>query len=209
MAKRRLLIIGAGPMARETYHYAVQTFPELEMVGFLDDRGDVLDGFEGYPPILGSVEGFCEQENDVFLCAIGDPIQRKKYASIMEERGVKFATLIHPQAFVGGNVEIGEGSVVAPSVVITCDVKLGRHVIVNVQSSISHDCVLADFVTLSPGCHLPGGCRLGEGVFMGAHSTIVPNVSLAVGAFVGAGAVVVDSDATPNIRLMGVPARSK
>lgn len=196
-------------MARETYNYAVQTFPELVMVGFLDDRGDVLDGFEGYPPILGSVEGFCEQENDVFLCAIGDPIQRKKYASIMEERGVKFATLIHPQAFVGGNVEIGEGSVVAPSAVITCDVKLGRHVIVNVQSSISHDCVLADYVTLSPGCHLPGGCRLDERVFLGAHSTLIPNVNLAAGTFVAAGAVVVDSDATPNIRLMGVPARSK
>ena len=207
--RKRLIIIGAGPMARETYHYAVQTFSEWEIVGFLDDRGYVLDGFEGYPPILGSVESFHAQKNDVFLCAIGDPIQRKKYASILDEKGARFATLIHPQSYVGGHVEIGEGSIVAPSAVITCDVKLGRHVIVNVQSSISHDCVLADYVTLSPGCHLPGGCRLGEGVFMGAHSTIVPNVSLAAGAFVAAGAVVVDSDATPNIRLMGVPARSK
>ena len=209
MSRSRLIIIGAGPMARETYRYAVQTFPGLVIAGFLDDRGHVLNEFEGYPPILGPVESFPAEENDVFLCAIGDPIQRKKYASILDEKGARFATLIHPQSYVGGHVEIGEGSIVAPSAVITCDVKLGRHVIVNVQSSISHDCVLADYVTLSPGCHLPGGCRLGEGVFMGAHSTIVPNVSLAAGAFVAAGAVVVDSDATPNIRLMGVPARSK
>lgn len=209
MSGPRLIIIGAGPMGRETYHYAVQTFPGLEIAGFLDDRAHVLDGFGGYPPILGSVENFPAEENDVFLCAIGDPGQRMKYATILKEKGARFATLIHPHAYVGGNVEIGEGSIIAPSAVITCDVKLGRHVIVNVQSSISHDCVLADYVTLSPGCHLPGGCRLGEGVFMGAHSTIVPNVSLAAGAFVAAGAVVVDSDATPNIRLMGVPARSK
>lgn len=209
MPKQRLIIIGAGPMGRETYHYAVQAFPEWEMAGFLDDRSHILNGFESHPSILGSVQGYRIQENDVFVCAIGDPIQRKKYASILDEKGARFATLIHPQSYVGGHVEIGEGSIVAPSAVITCDVILGRHVIVNVLSSISHDCVLADYVTLSPGCHLPGGCWLGEGVFMGAHSTIVPNVSLAAGAFVAAGAVVVDSDATPNIRLMGVPARSK
>ena len=209
MEKRRLLIVGAGPMARETYFYAVQTFPEIEMAGFLDDRGNVLDGFEGYPSILGSVECFHPQENDVFLCAIGDPSQRKKYALIMEEKGMRVATLIHPQAFVGGNVEIGQGSIVAPSAVITSDVTIGRHVIVNVQSSISHDCVLADFVTLSPGCHLPGGCRLEESVFMGAHSTLIPNVSLAAGTFVAAGGVVVASNEIPNVRLMGVPARVK
>ena len=196
-------------MARETYNYAIQTFSELEMVGFLDDRGYVLDGFEGYPPILGSVESFHPQKNDVFLCAIGDPILRKKYASMMEERGVQFATLIHPQAYVGGNVEIGEGCIIGPSAVITCDVHLGKHVIVNIQSSISHDCILSDYVTLSPGCHLTGGCRLDEGVFMGTHSAIIPDVSLARGTFVAAGAVVVGSTHVPNIRLMGVPARIK
>ena len=196
-------------MAREAYHYAVQTFPGLEIAGFLDDRAHVLSECEGYPTILGSVESFRAEESDLFLCAIGDPIQRKKYATIMDEKGARFATLIHPRAYVGGNVEIGEGSIIAPSAVITCDVKVGRHVIVNVQSSISHDCVLSDYVTLSPGSHLTGGCRLDEGVFMGAHSTLIPDVCLAAGTFVAAGAVVVDSDATPNIRLMGVPARMK
>lgn len=209
MSTKRLIIIGAGPMGRETCHYAVQAFPEWEIAGFLDDRSHILDGFDKYPPILGAVQNYLVQENDIFLCAIGDSGQREKYVVMLADKGAQFATLIHPRAYLGGNVDIGEGSIVAPSAVITCDVKLGKHVIVNVESSISHDCILADYVTLSPGCHLAGGCRLGESVFMGVHSALIPNVTLASRTFVAAGAVVVASNDIPNVRLMGVPARSK
>lgn len=207
--KLQLVIIGAGPMGRETYQYAIESIPDVAVRGFLDGRRGILDGFEGYPVILSSVDDYRICEDDVFVCALGDPAQRRHYVEAILCQGGEFISIIHPRAYIGRNVSIGKGCTIAPSAVVTCEVKIGDHVIVNVQSSISHDCILADYVTLSPGCHLPGGCRLGEGVFMGAHSTLIPNVCLADGVYVAAGAVVIDSGVAPNSRLMGIPAKRK
>ena len=205
--KKRVIIIGAGPMGRETYHYVMDAFPEMHVGGFLDDRAHALDGFDGYPSILGSPEGFHIEGGDLFICAIGDPKQRERFTCMMASRGARFVSLIHPKAYIGRNVEVGEGSIVAPFAALTCDISIGKHVLINVQASISHDCVLEDYVTISPGCHITGGCKIGNGSFLGAHSSLVPNVDIAEGVFVGAGAVVVKSVDVPGLRVVGIPAK--
>ena len=207
--KRRLIIVGAGAMAREACQYATESLLDCEVAGFLDSRTSILDGFLGYPPILSSVEDYILRTDDVFLCAIGDPVQRRQYVETILSRGARFISIIHPRAYIGRNVSIGQGCIVAPSAVITCDVTLGNHVFINVQSSVSHDCTLGDYVTVSPGCHLAGGCRLGAGTFLGCHSALIPRTSLATGVFVAAGAVVVESEQRPDVRLMGIPAKMK
>lgn len=209
MKNKRLLIIGAGAMAREAYQYATESLLDFEFGGFLDSRSSALAGFVGYPPILSSVEDYNLSKDDVFLSAIGDPVQRRHYVEAISSRGGRFISIIHPRAYIGRNVSIGQGCIIAPSVAVTCDVTLGNHVIINVQSSVSHDCTLGDYVTVSPGCHLAGGCQLDEGTFLGCHSALIPRTHLAPGIFVAAGAVVVESEQRPNIRLMGIPAKMK
>lgn len=206
MKKQRLLIIGAGAMAREAYQYATESLLNFEFAGFLDSRSSVLTDFSGYPPVLSSVEDYNLSTDDVFLCAIGDPVHRRHYVEAILSRGGRFISIIHPQAYIGRNVSIGQGCIIAPSVVLTCDVTIGNHVIINVQSSVSHDCIMGDYVTISPGCHLAGGCQVDEGTFLGCHSALIPRTHLASGIFVAAGAVVVESEPRLNVRLMGIPA---
>lgn len=44
--------------------------------GFLNDFPS-LDQFENYPPIIGTIENYQPQDEDVFVCSIGDK-QRKQ-----------------------------------------------------------------------------------------------------------------------------------
>ena len=201
--KGRAIIVGAGLMGREAAAYAEEC--GFTVKGFLDSRAHVLDGFLGYPPIISSVEAYVPKAEDRFVCAVGAPDLRMEYAERIAARGGRFATLVHPRAYVGRNVAVGEGTIIAPNASVTNDARLGRHVIVNVNASVSHDCVLGDGCTLSPGCHVAGLCRFGACVFLGVGAAVIPEVELGDGVYVAAGAVVVGSVAAG--RVMGVPAR--
>ena len=200
-----LVIIGASAMGRETCAYAYDC--GLIVRGFLDSRSSILDGYDEYPPILGSVEEYTPGKDDVFVCAVGEPDEKKQYVDNILCKGGRFISVIHPSAYVGKNVDIDCGCIVAPSSTITADVKIGKHVIVNVSSSISHDCSIGDFVSISPGCHIAGWCTIGTNVFIGVHSTLIPHVTLCNGVYVAAGAVVTKS--VESGRVMGIPAIKK
>ena len=207
MQMKSLVIVGASALGREYFSYVCDACPSMKVRGFLDSRPDVLDGFAGYPPVLGPAEGYRPQDDDVFLVAVGDSAARRAYAERIAAAGGKFHTLVHPTVVVGRNVRIGEGSVVRPMAVIGSDATIGRHVIVGTQSLLAHDCVMDDFTTISPGCHVAGRCHFHECTFMGIHGGAVPDVELGGEGpvFVAAGAVVTHSFASGKLR--GVPAK--
>lgn len=203
--RERLVIIGAAAMGREACTYAREA--GMSVKGFLDSRTSLLDCFTGYPPILGSAEDYEIAADDVFVCAVGDPAMKQKYAELIAKKGGTFVSVIHPLAYIGQNVTLGAGCIIAPHATITNDTVLGDHVIVNVNASVSHDNRIGELVSISPGCHLAGRVTLGARVFVGVGASIIPDVTLGVDVFVAAGAVV--TRAVKLGRIMGIPARSK
>ena len=191
-------------MGRETCNYATA----LPVAGFLDSRTDILSQYKGYPPILGNPEDYQIQDGDVFVCAVGEPEQKMNFVRCVEERGGEFASVVHPTAWIGHNVSVGRGCIIAPGAIVTADAVIGDHVIINVGASVSHDCEVRTGSTISPGCHIAGWCTLGENSFLGIHSALIPHVEIGAGAYVAAGAVVTRSCAS-GVRLMGVPAKVK
>lgn len=94
---KNLLIIGARGTGRGLYGLREDFIGYNEtfvIKGFLDDDKHILDGFEGYPPILSSVEDYEIQEDDVFVCALGDPKMKQKYISIIQEKNGEFISLL-------------------------------------------------------------------------------------------------------------------
>ena len=86
---KKLLIIGARGAGREYYNCFLEckkNLKNIECIGFLDDKSDALDEFDGYPPIIGTVEEYMPTENDVFICALGDPKWVKYYTEIIEKK---------------------------------------------------------------------------------------------------------------------------
>ena len=200
-----LVIVGARAMGRETCAYAQEA--GFCVKGFLDDKSDALGGFEGYPPILASVEDYEIVEGDVFVVALGEPDYKRKYAEIIAAKGGRFVSIVHPTAYIGKNVKLGSGCIICPNSTITNDTVVGYHVIVNVNASINHDNRIGDYSTICPGCHLAGRVKIGRQVFVGIGASLIPDVALGDGVYVAAGAVVTKSFECG--RIMGVPATLK
>lgn len=211
-----IIIIGAGGHGKEVYSYIRDLAVQDEKVyirGFVDENktkgpfggSEILGGFDDLKAFLG------QHADAVFyyITAVGDNRLRTKFVKSIENLRAENLipwTLRHPRAIVGCDVEIGEGTCLAPESIITAQVRIGRHCILNVKVSVSHDCEIGDFVNLNPGATICGNVRIGEGAYIGAGATVIDKVSIGEWTVVGAGAVVID-DLPPHVTAVGVPAR--
>jgi sugar O-acyltransferase (sialic acid O-acetyltransferase NeuD family) len=204
----RLFIVGAGGFGREVAVWAAHWLaqePAFVLHGFLDDNARALEGFPSDLPLLGTPGAFEFQPGDGALIAIGNPKTRRAVANVLQGR-VTFPILIHPAAIVGPHCQLGEGSIVCPTTVLTTNVRFGKHVIANLGCSIGHDATLGDFTTLSPHVSVSGGAITGEGVFVGSNASLVPLVKVGAGAVIGAGSLVL-RPVPENVTVFGLPAR--
>lgn len=189
----RLIIVSAGKFGREVLVWANQTIAggtPWEVKGFLDDRPDILREFGCETPILGTVRDYEPEPLDILICAVGEPGLKRYYCSLLEAKGAKFATLIHPTALVGRDVRIGEGSIIGPFTQLSCDIQIGKHVFLGTFSAAGHDTRIGDWCQISGHCGINGNAVLEDGVFLGSHACILPNARVGAWAYVGAGSVV-------------------
>ena len=196
MAISNLIIISAGNFGREVHSWtrqAIAAGAPWRIKGFLDSRIDILRGFDYDTPILGAPECYQPIEGDVFLCAIGDPHDKCRYASMLEERGAEFTSLIHPTAVVGHNVRVGAGSIICPLTQLSCDIELDRHVVLGTLSSAAHNVHIGRYSQISGGCQINGHATVGEGVFLGASVPVLPTARVEDWSYAGAGSVILKS----------------
>jgi sugar O-acyltransferase (sialic acid O-acetyltransferase NeuD family) len=191
---KRVLILGAGGFGREMYHWLLH-HPDAgrawEVGGYIDDRPNALEGFELPVRIVSTVKDYIPGANDLLVCAIGQPKLKRPLCEDLRRRGAKFLTFVHPSVVMGGKVELGEGVVLCPGVVVTSFVRLGDMVMVNCCSSVGHDVEIGAYTTLCGHCDITGHCVLGESVFVGSGASVIPGVKVGNGAVVGAGSVVI------------------
>jgi len=205
---KNLIVIGASGMGREIYLFSLlcHGFGSVFTVkGFLDDRPHLLDGYHGYGPILGTVEDYVIQKSDVFVCAIGDPQARKKYATLIQQRGGRLHTLVHRRTGIYPTPTLGEGCIVEADVHISTDVKIGSCATIFGFTTIGHDAVIGDFCHLGASSFIGGRVVLGECVTLYPGAKVVPGKRVGAGATVGAGSVAV-WDVKPGDTVFGVPA---
>lgn len=206
---RRLLIVGAGGFGREMFHW-VRQHPDhgvrWTLGGFLDDNAEALRGFGRDPGIVGSLRDYAPSAGDLLVCALGLPKSKKAVVEPLLARGAEFLTFVHPAATVGGDVQLGQGTVVCPGAVLTADIRVGRFVTLNNCATVGHDATVGDYTTLSCHADITGFCKVGEGVFFGSHAGMIPSTSVGDWALVGAGSMVLVS-VDPGATVVGVPAR--
>lgn len=197
--KMKLTIIGASGHGKVIADIAgLCGYDELE---FLDDDPSVRTCAD--IPVTGPSADAGRKENDLFV-AVGNAAIRQR---LMEAgRKKHFPALVHPNAVIAENSQIGEGSVVMAGAVINPCTVIGRGVIINTCSSVDHDCRIYDYVHVAVGAHVCGNVEIGKGTWIGAGSTIINNVRICEGCMIGAGAVVVKDIDEPGLYL-GVPAR--
>ncbi|MFC2081632.1 acetyltransferase [Candidatus Bipolaricaulota bacterium] len=205
---RKLLVYGAGGHGRVVLEAALAC-SAWRGIGLVDDDPSVHGRRVLDIPILGGIEAVIADRagEALVVVAIGDPRDRESVVSRLRELDRRFATIIHPTAFVARGAEIGAGAMVLPMAVVHGDAVVGRHAIVNTGAIVEHNCRIGDFAHISPGAQLGGCVAVGIGAHIGIGASVCPGVRVGEWAVVGAGAAVVAD--VPNGEIVGgVPARS-
>lgn len=156
---KQLIIIGAGGMGRTLYDMARESIgfgTEYMIKGFIDDNTAALEGFENYPPMLGTINGYEPKEDEVFVCSIGGGSRRKCMEEIIAKGG-SFLTMIHKTARIGTNVVVGEGTVVGAFTTIGADAKVGKYNLIQSYTVIGHDSRIGDWNRIDTHVTLVGG----------------------------------------------------
>lgn len=191
---KQLVIVGARGCGREALWAAGEYEAKgiIHIKGFLDSDPSVLDGLRGeFPPILCAPEDYDVQIDDVFIVALGDPVQRQKYYHIIKEKGGEFGTYISPRATVSPNAIIGRGSFIEDYVCISDNAVVGEQCLVQRMATIGHDVRIGSFCTLGAYSFFGGGAQVGDFSTINFHSSILRKVKVGSNVVVGAGSIVI------------------
>lgn len=120
---------------------------------------------------------------------------------------------VSPNAFVSGDVELGEGSSIFDYAVVRGDlstIKIGRYS--NIQDNCSihagvTPCTIGDYVTVGHGAVIHGA-TIGNYVIVGINSTVLDGATIGDNCIIGAGAVVTpNTQIPPESLVLGNPAK--
>ncbi len=190
---KHLLIIGARGFGREIYNSACESIGygiDFDIKGFLDDKADALDGKDGYPPIISSVEDYQVQKDDVFACALGEVQYKEKYCKMILEKGGVFISLIHKDAYIcKQNTTIGTGCLILAGARVHCDAQIGDFVTMQPYSIVGHDITVGDWCHINAHVVIGGTSKIAPRVTLHTTSFVVPKSIIEEGATVGAGSV--------------------
>jgi sugar O-acyltransferase (sialic acid O-acetyltransferase NeuD family) len=190
----RLVIFGAGDIARLAHHYFTHD-SEHEVVAFVVDRQyRTADTFLGLPVVDAEdvTQRFPPAEFDLFVAlsyAKTNAVRADKYA-FAKAAGYRLASYgssrctYLAQTPPGDNCFILEDNTIQPFVTIGSNVTLwsGNHI--GHDSTIEDHCFIASHVVVS------GHVRVGTRSFVGVNATLRNNITIAPETIVGAGAVI-------------------
>lgn len=202
MAKN-VVIIGAGGHAKVIADIIIKSGDNL--IGFLDDNIEkdtvIIAGYK----VIGNLNNrFILNKEYKFIIAIGDNKKRKDIVDKTPD--MNFYKAIHPNAQIGLDVEIEEGTVIMANAVINSSAKIGKHCIINSGAIIEHDNIIKDYVHISPNSSLGGTITVGECTHIGIGAVIKNNINICDKCTIGAGAVVVNNIKEEGTYI-GVPAK--
>lgn len=209
MARKKLVVMGARGFGRECVsHFRLWNgfLDQYEIKGFLDNDPNALTGFSDYPEIIGSVEDYMPEPDDLFVCAFGNVPPRRELIGVIEAKGGKFETLIAPDAFVCSNAIIGRGALIFGCTQVSANAKLGDYVLLHRYVNVGHDVVVGDCSVLESYSFCGGFVNVGEAATLHTRATILPGVKVGDGAVVGAGSVVI-MNVRPGEKVFGNPAK--
>lgn len=206
---KKLVIIGAGGMGKQLSYFAqICTGFNNEFVikGFIDDNLHALDGYEGYPPILGTIKDYMPELDDVFVNSIGDVQFKKKCINDILTRGGEFINLIHPKASISNHTRLGVGNIIASRVGIGVESEIGDFNLIQDGAIIGHDVKIGSWCRIDCYVVLIAGVTLEDEVCIHTSAVINHNVTIGKGAMVGAQSFVF-RNVKPGITVFGNPAK--
>lgn len=208
----RYLVVGAGGHAEEVAWALVEherARGESPEAVFFDDvrpPGPLSSGLGAIAGPLDAVADYADRRATLLVLGVGLPRLKQRLVARLAPLGLSWATVVHPRAIVGPNVEIGPGSYVAAGAIVTVNVRLGAFVTVNLHAQIAHDGIVDAYATLHPNARVAGNVRVGEAAELGTGAIVLPGLTVGAGTVLGAGAVALEA-LEGGVTYVGAPAR--
>lgn len=205
---KNLIIIGAGGMGRTIYSNAKECLgygEKFQVKGFIDDNILALDGFEGYPSIIGTIRDYQPQKEDVFVSSIGGSARRPCMEQIIN-RGGEFVELIHKTARIYQNAKLGKGNFVGAYTVIGNDAVIGDYNMIQSYSVIGHDVRIGNWNRIDTHVTCVGGIVIEDETNIHTSAVINHGVTVGTGAHIGALSFVIRK-VKPGTTVCGNPAK--
>ncbi len=202
----QVLVISAGGFGRtivNTSKADLANGKEWRIVGFLDGRTELTS--KTMLPIFGDPLTYRCQPNQMFICALGDPQLRRRYAAPLLAQGAKFMNLCTGLSWADG-ISMGSGCLFEPEVKMGVDASLGDFVIVLSTTVVGYAVQIGSYTTIGSFVFIGGRAQIGSDVIIHPHATILPGVKIGDGAVIGAGSVVM-GNVPAGVTMIGNPAK--
>jgi len=211
---KRIVIIGAGGMAREvnamlreinrvapTWAFEGYVVTSLRALSDRDSREEVLGDYQWLRTNASHI--------DAVAIGIGTPALRLRVSEEVREvlPEAEFPSLIHPTANMDfESAQIAEGAMVCSGVIGTVNIFLDAFALCNFGCTLGHEVRVGRGSVINPGANISGGVNIGKGVLVGTGAQVLQYRSVGDCATVGAGAVVIH-DVLAGVTVVGIPAR--
>ncbi len=189
--KIKVSVIGAGGLGREVDSWiSGDRFTNLETAGFWDDNLEALKLYNFEKKIHGRLDS--DKISGAVVLGIMDcQFKQKIFERLEKNQAIEILSYFHQSVIIGQRTSIGNGVILFPNVIVSCDVTIGKGSFLNLGTQIGHDVTIGNYVSIMPNVDLGGGVVIGDNVFIGTGATILPGVKIAPNTRIGAGSVVV------------------
>lgn len=207
--KEKIILLGAGQHARVVL-YNMEEQGRYEAVGIIDENVKKIGTkFEGIN-IVGTdrdSERIKEKyKTNKFFVGFGDPIIRQKVFKQYISKGWQAVNIIHTNAVVAKNAQIGSGVLIECGCLITPNPIIGDNVVINTGSQVNHDNIIGNDVYIASGVVLSGGVTIGQNTLIDDGVIVAMGQKIGKNCIIGAGSVVT-KEIPDNVVAYGNPCR--
>ncbi len=193
----KLVIFGAGDIARLAHHYFTHDSAH-EVAAFVVDRAFRQgDEFQGLPLVDAedATERFPPSDYDMFVAmsyAKMNAVRAEKYAS-MKAAGYRLVSYVSSRCSYLSQTPPGDNCFILEDNTIQPFVTIGNNVTLWSGNHIGHDSIIEDDCFITSHVVVSGHVRVGAGSFLGVNATLRNSISIAPESLIAAGAVMMKS----------------
>ena len=191
---KKLVIFGAGDIARLAHHYFTHDSPH-EVAAFVVDRAFRQgDEFQGLPLIDAedATERFPPGDYDMFVAmsyAKMNAVRAEKYAS-MKAAGYRLVSYVSSRCSYLSQTPPGDNCFILEDNTIQPFVTIGNNVTLWSGNHIGHDATIEDHCFITSHVVVSGHVRIGTRTFIGVNATLRNSITIAPETLIGAGAII-------------------
>ena len=182
---------------------------KFKCIGFISDDKTMI-GLRKFGLEIFDREALRRFSKADVLAVPGSPesfLKRKMIIEGLNVEPARYATVIHPGAFVSANAQLGKNVLIMAGVVITSNAIIEDNVCILPNAVIHHDTVIGKDTLVGANTTIAGNVQIGSNCYIGASASIKNGVSVGERCLIGMGANII-GNCQPESKMVGNPARN-